>query len=176
MAVCYARQGTFMFPMSKAVRILNHRALVALHREGGTEKVLDILDGKVKKLSSKVAVVRIHDSGDFFARWYLDAWVSVARRNPSILFYAYTKSVPLFVGVKLPKNMRVTFSQGGKWDDQIPATAPIARIFSDDTVRRAAGYVDGIANDGPAILGEKLIGLVYHGVRKLTGKEVSRWA
>ena len=174
-ALCYANQGTYNFPMAKAVRILNHRALLALHAEGGYSRVADVLDAKIKALPAGVGIVRIHDSGDFFARWYVDAWIDVIRRNPRILFYAYTKSHPLFKGAKIPKNFRLVYSEGGKWDATIPEDRPVARIFATDEIRKVAGYVDGIVNDIPAIVGERLIGLVYHGVRKLRGDEVSRW-
>lgn len=64
-------------------------------------------------------VVRIHASGDFFNTKYLRAWLAVIKRNPDILFYCYTKSNGLFVGLELPDNFSVTFSRGGRQDHLI---------------------------------------------------------
>ena len=109
-------------------------------------------------------MIRIHDSGDFFSRWYLDAWLTVAQLHPRILFYAYTKSVPMIPGT-LPRNMVVTFSEGGIWDNKINGR-PHARIFPDQATREAAGYTEGNESDLPAVKGETRIGLVYHGTKR----------
>jgi hypothetical protein len=131
--------------------------------------VVDILDHAVKSMSKRVAVVRLHDSGDFFKKWYVEAWMEVIKRNTDILFYAYTKSFPMFKGMDIPDNFRVTYSFGGKFDSQVDG--PNARIFATLDERIAAGYVDGNDSDMPAILGEHNIGLVYHGVKKPTKEQ-----
>ena len=164
LALCYARQGTFLFKGSKRVRINNHQALLMTYATKGLDGVVDILDQAVKSMSKRVAVVRLHDSGDFFKKWYVQAWIEVIKLNPEILFYAYTKSFPMFKGLDIPVNFRVTYSHGGKWDKQIDG--PNSRIFPTLDERIAAGYVDGNDSDMPAILGEHNIGLVYHGVKK----------
>lgn len=167
--VCYARQGTFLFKGSKRVRIDNHKALLYTYATQGIEGVVDILDQSVNGLSKRVAVIRLHDSGDFFKKWYADAWLQVIKRHPDILFYAYTKSVPFFKGKVLPDNFRVTYSYGGKWDKIIDG--PNSRIFDTIESRLENGYIDGNDSDMPAILGEYAIGLVYHGVKKPTAAQ-----
>jgi hypothetical protein len=127
------------------------------------------LDEAVKKVTKTVAVIRLHDSGDFFKKWYVEAWVEVIKRHPNILFYAYTKSFPMFKGIDLPSNFRVTYSFGGKWDKKIDG--PNSRIFPTLDDRIKAGYVDGNDSDMPAILGEHNIGLVYHGVKNPTDEQ-----
>jgi len=164
LALCYARQGTFLFKGSKRVRIDNHQLLLTTYATQGLDGVVDILDKAVKSMSKTVAVVRLHDSGDFFKKWYVKAWMQVIERHPNILFYAYTKSFPMFKGMDLPDNFRVTYSFGGKFDSQIDG--PNSRIFPTLDDRIAAGYVDGNDSDMPAILGERNIGLVYHGIKK----------
>ena len=164
LALCYARQGTFLFKGSKRVRIDNHQLLLTTHATHGLQGVIDILDEAVKKVTKTVAVIRLHDSGDFFKKWYVKAWMEVIKRHPDILFYAYTKSFPMFKGLDIPSNFRVTYSYGGKFDRQIDG--PNSRIFPTLDERIAAGYVDGNDSDMPAILGEHNIGLVYHGVKK----------
>ena len=169
LALCYARQGTFLFKGSKRVRIDNHQLLLTTYATSGLDGVVDILDHAVKSMSKRVAVVRLHDSGDFFKKWYVEAWMEVIKRNTDILFYAYTKSFPMFKGMAIPDNFRVTYSFGGKFDSQVDG--PNARIFATLDERIAAGYVDGNDSDMPAILGEHNIGLVYHGVKKPTEEQ-----
>jgi len=169
LALCYARQGTFLFKGSKRVRIDNHQLLLTTHVTHGLQGVIDILDEAVKSVSKTVAVIRLHDSGDFFKKWYVQAWVEVIKRHPNILFYAYTKSFPMFKGIDLPSNFRVTYSFGGKWDNKIDG--PNSRIFPTLDDRIKAGYVDGNDSDMPAILGEHNIGLVYHGVKNPTEEQ-----
>ena len=169
LALCYARHGTFLFKGSKRVRIDNHQLLLTTHATHGLQGVIDILDEAVKKVTKTVAVIRLHDSGDFFKKWYVQAWVEVIKRHPNILFYAYTKSFPMFKGIDLPSNFRVTYSFGGKWDNKIDG--PNSRIFPTLDDRIKAGYVDGNDSDMPAILGEHNIGLVYHGVKNPTDEQ-----
>ena len=90
LALCYARQGTFLFKGSKRVRIDNHQLLLTTYATQGLDGVVDILDQAVKSVTKTVAVIRLHDSGDFFKKWYVKAWLEVINRNPDILFYAYT--------------------------------------------------------------------------------------
>jgi hypothetical protein len=48
-------------------------------------------------LSPFARILRVHDSGDYFAQGYLDAWLDVARERPDTTFYWYTKSVAFWV-------------------------------------------------------------------------------
>lgn len=92
-------------------------------------------------------MVRIHDSGDFFSQDYLDAWKAIAAAFPSVIFYAYTKSLHLDIETDKPLNLRITQSLGGKYDERINLERSHSRIFSTDADRIAAGYVDGNVND-----------------------------
>lgn len=60
----------------------------------------------------EVYAVRIHESGDFFSQKYLDAWISIIKAYPSLMFWAYTKSYMLDFSeaVKLP-NLVLRYSQ-----------------------------------------------------------------
>jgi hypothetical protein len=64
-------------------------------------------------------VLRVHVGGDYFSRDYLLAWVDVAKRNPNTVFYSYSKNLPAFVGIDLPKNLSLTASHGGEFDNMI---------------------------------------------------------
>ena len=158
-SVCYARQGTYTWPATKKAREFN------LERTRLGNAFEDIACKDLAKI--KQSIIRIHDSGDFYSQNYLNAWINIAWANPNKIFYAYTKSLNLNFTCA-PSNMRITQSQGGKLDDKIDYSKPHSRIFASIEAREKAGYVDGNENDSPAINGEIKIGLVYHGVKKLT--------
>ena len=67
--------------------------------------------------------VRVHADGDFYNANYFMAWMAVAVRNPTRTFYAYTKSLQIWIRHKalVPANFVLTASKGGKWDSQIEA-------------------------------------------------------
>jgi len=47
------------------------------------------------------------------------AWLLVAKSNPNLKFYCYSKSLDLFLGLTLPENFYLTASYGGKYDSLI---------------------------------------------------------
>jgi len=114
--------------------------------------------------------VRIHDSGDFYSIKYLLKWVNIANSNKEVIFYAYTKSIPFFKGtfqgkpiIKIPKNLKIIFSEGSKRDILINNNADRhARIFKTSNELTAAGYINASDNDLQAITENKKVGLVYH--------------
>jgi len=87
----------------------------------------DTSDEMVKEINhalpKKAGVVRIHVAGDFFNFKYFLAWCKVARMNPNVLFYAYTKSLKFWIQADaknlIPDNLVLTASRGGRLDDLI---------------------------------------------------------
>ena len=69
----------------------------------------------------KAKAVRIHSSGDFFNQAYFDHWLEIARTNPGVEFWAYTKSLPYWINRldSIPGNLILTASYGGKHDHLI---------------------------------------------------------
>ena len=53
---------------------------------------------------------RIHVSGDFHSREYLNMWLDVIKQNPDVKFLAYTKVYGFFKGLDVPKNFSVLLS------------------------------------------------------------------
>jgi len=161
-------QGRYGMSTSQVPRVVNHQALMRLQGTG----VIKALDGMVKRLGRSYGLVRLHDSGDFFADWYAYAWLIVARMNPEILFYCYTKSHTLFPDhTTVPANLRIVRSYGGRRDDLIDDDKPHARIFESVKALEAAGYInanDDVDGEIATIAGEQRIGLAYHGTRKPT--------
>lgn len=163
--VCYAKQGRYIMG---AVRDARRHNLDFFLKYGRAAFVMAAMMDLARLTKKTYNVVRIHDSGDFFSQDYLNAWKSIAESMPTVIFYAYTKSLHLDIATDCPANLRIVQSLGGKHDSKVNLALPHARIFASDAARERAEYVDGNVNDLPAIEGVKCIGLVYHGVKKLT--------
>lgn len=71
---------------------------------------------KKKEVIGKKVWFRIHESGDFYSREYLEKWIQIAKKFPTINFTAYTKSVKFVKETKMeiPVNLVIRFSI---WDD-----------------------------------------------------------
>jgi hypothetical protein len=69
-------------------------------------------------LPRRAALVRVHTAGDFFSQAYFDGWLQFCRARPAVHFYAFTKSLPLWVRrlADIPPNLMLQASVGGKWD------------------------------------------------------------
>ena len=93
-------QPTFVEDTCKAIETAIYT------KKGGIRKAfINPKTGEPKKI-----YVRIHESGDFYSKAYLLKWVEIAKRFPELQFFAYTKSVPYFYDLELPKNFVVRFS------------------------------------------------------------------
>jgi len=153
---CYAQKGNYTrFPivqelMEKKYELTKKNTFIPLMNE------------EIKK--KKATHIRIHDSGDFYSPAYLQKWVDIATQNTNVIFYAYTKSIKFFIdGLKLPKNLKVIFSEGSKTDNLINVNKHRhARIFKNKELLQASGYIDASNNDLKAITSNKKVGLVYH--------------
>jgi hypothetical protein len=148
-SLCYARNGTYLFPKVKAAHARN------------LKRVLDNLDGwrvdMIAEARKRAAgrYVRIHDSGDFFDDAYLAAWIEIAAAVPETTFYAYTKEVSRFkrmVEGRAPSNFKWLYSMGGKEDHLIDVVNDRhAEVFHSAEALEAAGYFNQEASDLLAI-------------------------
>lgn len=95
--VCYLQFGAFMFPAARNSRQRNYAHLLDAYHAGGVPQVANelyyaIINSRAVKTNS----LRIHDGGDFFAPWYVEAWIMVAERlyrtHRDIRMWAYTRS------------------------------------------------------------------------------------
>jgi hypothetical protein len=111
--VCYALKGGYVqYPnvFKKQTRMLNFLLndpdgfFAQVHKEVSTAAA------KFKKKNIRL-VVRWHDAGDFFSDEYKQLFFEVVRKNPDVLFYAYTKLADVATGEK-PDNFIINFSQG----------------------------------------------------------------
>lgn len=112
---CYARKGGYvMFPASSmsAAQALNFLVNDPSGYMAMVDREVKTLKGKTDKHGIRL-VVRWHDAGDFFSKEYLDLAFEVAKNNPDVKFYAYTKMGEVAVGNK-PANFIINFSTGAK--------------------------------------------------------------
>jgi hypothetical protein len=113
---CYARKGGYvMFPASSmsAAQALNF----LVNQPAGYMEMFDTEVKKAKVTADKNKIkllVRIHDAGDFFSKDYYNLAMDVARNNPGVTFYFYTKMGDLANDPNAPPNVVGQFSTGAQ--------------------------------------------------------------
>ena len=153
---CYAQKGNYTrFPVVQNL-------MEQKYKISKTNNFIPLMNEEIAK--KKATHIRIHDSGDFYSVEYLQKWVDIATQNTNVIFYAYTKSIKFFInGLKLPKNLKIIFSEGSKTDNLINVNKHRhARIFKSKELLEAAGYTNASEDDLKAIQENKKVGLVYH--------------
>ena len=158
--LCYAKKGMYRF--GNVERALTKR-YEASKEDNFVQTITDEL-AKVKK--DKQTYVRIHDSGDFYSPAYFAKWLEIARLNPSVRFYAYTKSHSFVRGIELPENFDLIYSLGSKNDELINQdTERHSKIFYSSEEMQEQGYTDSSYLDIVAtkwITENHKIGLIIH--------------
>jgi hypothetical protein len=168
---CYARNGTYLFPKVRGKHLRN--LLLVRDDPNWTQVIAGELEHRrfepkrepraIPGLSSTGHLsprtrawlenggqaIRIHDSGDFFSREYLQGWMSLAQAFPHILFYAYTKEVEMLESAKpWPENFLICYSMGGRQDGLIDRDLMRhADVFPDLEAIEAAGYMSQHESD-----------------------------
>lgn len=116
--------------------------------------------------TSDQALVRIHESGDFYAKTYFLAWCEVARRDEQRCFYAYTKELALWKDCLdfIPSNLFLTASAGGKLDHMLSAYSDIYKriAYVCYTEEEAASRGLEIDHDDSHCFGNKPFALLVH--------------
>jgi hypothetical protein len=85
-------------------------------------KNFELVKNNIKPdLPKDCKAVRIHAAGDFFNQAYFDLWIDIAKENPGIEFWAYTKSIGYWINRinEIPENLVLTASYGGRQDELI---------------------------------------------------------
>ena len=115
---CFSASQEVLFPA--VYRARKHNLEMLKTCGNNAHKMTDMI---LDSLPRKAACVRIHVGGDMFTLNYFQAWCDVAALNKSILFYAYTKSLGMWVKLAerkaIPNNLILTASRGGREDDKI---------------------------------------------------------
>jgi DNA repair photolyase len=150
---CYAQKGAYSWSNVKP-------AFEKRYELTKDSNFVQIMTDAIK--AKKATHIRIHDSGDFYSNKYILYWFTIAINNPNVVFYFYTKSIALFEGIELPKNMFSIYSYGSKNDSLInKAVDRHAVIFKSLEELRNAGYTD-CSNNDLAIMKTKKVGLILH--------------
>jgi len=151
---CYAQKGAYSFGN---VKPLFEKRYNLTKSNVFVEAINDSIKAK------KVDILRIHDSGDFYSNEYINKWLTIAKQNKNVIFYAYTKSIPLFNKINLPKNFIVIYSYGSKVDNLIdPNKHRHSKIFDNEAQLLKEGYINASKNDLNAIKENKKVGLIFH--------------
>lgn len=81
---CYAAREQARFPS-----VLNAREnrLTASKSPDFSDNIIS----ELSRLRNKPKYFRVHASGEFYSQSYISSWTKIAKANPSITFYAYTK-------------------------------------------------------------------------------------
>lgn len=167
---CYATMGAYTF--SNVAKVFERRLKLAL-----SPKFSLIISAEIKRRN--IERLRIHDSGDFFNREYLERWLNIIKANPQTQFYAYTKMVSMFKELHadgmIPNNFIVIYSYGGTEDKLIDKNVDRhSWVFSSVEALNAAGYADAHVNDAVALEPNPKIGLVYHGTKNIENTDWSK--
>lgn len=154
---CYAQKGAYIWSNVKPAFEKRYE----LTRT--TEFVGKMSDELFKK---RPDYVRIHDSGDYYSKVYLQKWIDIANLFPEIKFYSYTNSVAMLKEVTLPSNFDVIFSDSGKQKNLIDVINDRhTKIFSSKSDLEAADYVNASEIDLYATKWFNVnnkIGLIFH--------------
>ncbi len=113
-------------------------------------------------------ILRLHVGGDIFCLEYFDALIQLAKDYSNKLFYAYTKSVHLWVKRlnEIPDNFILTASYGGKYDDLIDKynLKSVKVVMSNEEAEMWNLEIDH--DDSHAYEGKDNFALLLHGSQK----------
>ena len=154
---CYAKKGAYIWSNVKP-------AFEKRYELSKTDQFVNkMYDEIVKK---KPDYVRVHDSGDYYSKKYLNKWIDIALLFPEVRFYSYTNMVQMFLDTKLPSNFDVIFSDSGKQKHLIdPKVHRHTKIFAIHSDLEKAGYADASKFDLYATKWfnkTNKVGLVFH--------------
>lgn len=168
---CFAASLEALRPNVHTAWSRNERLIREAYAEGGTPSVTKLIDlslsAGIPTYEKGSPVVRMHVGGDFFALWYMRAWVAVAKRRPNVSFYAYTKALPFVKKLQatFPANFVLTASVGGTHDHLIDeinlGAAEVVRSRDEAAARQLA--VDD--SDRLAFTRTRRFALVIHGTQ-----------
>ena len=154
---CYAKKGAYIW--SNVQPAFENR-----YQLSKTDDFIDAMNNEIKR--KKPDYVRVHDSGDYYSKAYLQKWIQVAIHNPDVKFYSYTNMVDMILNTSLPSNYDIIFSDSGKQKHLINERKHRhTKIFSNTSDMLSAGYTDASSVDLMATKwfnDTNKVGLVFH--------------
>jgi hypothetical protein len=104
-AFCYAKKGAYIWSNVKP-------AFEKRYEISKTDKFVAKINAEI--VLKEPEYIRVHDSGDYYSRNYLNKWIEIAKNNPDVKFYSYTNCIQMLKDVNLPTNYDIIFSSSGK--------------------------------------------------------------
>ena len=99
---CFAASEELRYPNVFNARRYNYQIIKSYVLNNDLIGLTELINWNIQINKKNITKVRIHESGDFDNLLYLQAWLNVAKLNPGIKFYCYSKSLNLFLEVLLP--------------------------------------------------------------------------
>jgi len=154
---CYAKKGAYIWSNVQP-------AFEKRYQLSKTNDFVNIMNQEIAK--KRPDYVRVHDSGDYYSKAYLDKWLAVAIHNPHVRFYSYTNCVEMLKNANLPDNYDIIFSDSGKQKHIIDEKKDRhTRIFHSHNELVSAGYTDASNIDLMATKWfnkTNKVGLIFH--------------
>jgi hypothetical protein len=154
---CYAKKGAYIW--SNVQPAFENR-----YQLSKTNYFVGAMNYEIKR--KKPDYVRVHDSGDYYSKAYLQKWIQVAIHNPEVKFYSYTNMVDMILNTSLPGNYDIIFSDSGKQKNLIDERKHRhTKIFTSTSDLLSAGYTDASSVDLMATKWfnkTNKVGLVFH--------------
>lgn len=154
---CYAKKGAYIWGNVKP-------AFEKRYELSKTDDFISAMNAEIQ--SKKPDYIRVHDSGDYYSKAYLDKWIEIAIHNPNVRFYSYTNMIEMFLNTSLPDNYDIIFSDSGKQKSLInPLKHRHTKIFSTSFALQEAGYTDASSVDLMATKwfnNTNKVGLIFH--------------
>ena len=114
---CFAASEELRYPNVFNSRKYNFDLINSYVMNKDLKGLTELINESIQVKKKNVNKVRIHESGDFYNRLYLEAWKNVAKLNKDLIFYCYSKSLLFFPSNRsIPNNFYMTASYGGKYD------------------------------------------------------------
>ena len=167
MFTCFAASEELRYPNVFKSRKYNYDLINSYVIKKDLKGLTDLINRSIQSNRKNITKVRIHESGDFYNRLYLEAWKNVAELNKDLIFYCYSKSLLFFPSNRsIPNNFYMTASYGGKYDyliDRGYFKRFSKVVFSEDEALKLGLKID---KDDSLCFGNKPFALLLHGMQE----------
>ena len=158
---CFAASAEATYPSLRKM-VWHNLGLLKDSLVDGVDACADLICASLPK---KFDIMRVHVGGDYFSKKYLQAWIEVAKMNPTKIFYSYSKSLHFMREFALPENLVLTASRGGKHDDLIDLHGwkEALVVYSEEEAAEKGLEIDH--DDTHAAFGKENFALLIHGTQ-----------
>ena len=164
---CFAASEELRYPNVYKSRRYNFNLINGYVLKNDLKGLTELINRSIQSNRKNITKVRIHESGDFYNRLYLEAWKNEAELNKDLIFYCYSKSLLFFpTNRSIPNNFYMTASYGGKYDyliDRGYFKRFSKVVFSEDEALKLGLKID---KDDSLCFGNKPFALLLHGMQE----------